>query len=200
MTKHLTSPYLHIRFVTFFLLASVLFVGVWVISYYAFPEGMLRGQRGLSNLASEDAHDLIGEGIRIFILNLIPVGLIFILNRLIKINSIPLGYIVPIVNLIGYAVFLGTNSFMRPLAEPMAPSFKVLTRSGPYEMTALLLLAVSTHSIAMFEIKKLFITNPEKVTPAPRLRLSKAQSIGVILGLALLLGSAFREAYMIVNL
>jgi|LSQX01.3.fsa_nt_gb hypothetical protein len=199
MNKYLTSPNLHIRFIAFFLLASVLFIGVWVASYYAFPEGMLRGQRGLGSLASEDSHSLIGEGMRIFTLNLIPVGLILIFNRLMKINSIPLGYIVPLVNLIGYAVFLGTNSFMRPLAEPMAPSFKVLTRSGPYEMAALLLLAVSTHSIAIFEIRKLFITNPEKVTPAPRLRLNKEQWIGVIIGLALLLGSAFREAYMIVK-
>ncbi len=200
MNKYAFNNRLHIRFIFMLALASLVFTGVWFISFHYLPEGLLQSQRGLNSLVRENAPNLFTEWLQISGVNLIPMVLIILFNRLIIINKIPLGYLIPLVNVILYGVFLGTNSFALPLAEPMAPSLQVLTRSGPYEMMAFLLMAVSTHSVSLFEIRKLFATNPKKIVPRSNLVLSKEQWFGVIVALGLLLGAGLREAYMIVTI
>jgi hypothetical protein len=140
---------------------------------------------------------VVEEWLKILRANLIPVLIILLGSLLIRINGIPFGYLVAGYNLVLYGLFVGTNSFAIPYAERMAPSFAILGRSGPYEMTALILLAAAAASWPFFDVKQLFRTVPERVVPAPRLRWTEA--VAVFFGVGLMMAANWMEASMIMS-
>jgi hypothetical protein len=74
-----------------------------------------------------------------------------------------------------YAVFLGTNSFFIPMAEPMVPTLAVLLRGGPYEMTAFILMAVTTYNHSRFALTKEMhsLKDLHRISPVPRISLEQ---------------------------
>ena len=138
------------------------------------------------------------EWTRIFTANLIPALLILLGSLLIRVNGISFGYIVALFNLVGYGLFVGTNSFAIPYPERLAPSFGIRSRSGPYEMLALVLLATSSCYWPFFEIKKIFRTNPERIERGPRF--SWKDAAGVVIGISILMAANWIEASMIMSL
>jgi hypothetical protein len=117
---------------------------------------------------------------------------------LIKVNGYSFGTIVALFNLVGYGLFIGTHSFAIPYPERLAPTVQILSRSGPYEMAALVLLAASSYGWSFFAIKKIFRTNPERVEQGPRL--SWQDAVGVVLGISILMTANWVEASMIMSL
>jgi hypothetical protein len=117
---------------------------------------------------------------------------------LIRVNGLSFGYIVALFNLVGYGLFVGTNSFAIPYPARLAPSFGILTRSGPCEMLALVLLATSSYYWPFFEIKKIFRTNPERLEHDPRF--SWKDAVGVVIGISILMAANWMEAGMIMSL
>ncbi|KAF5425786.1 hypothetical protein C5S42_09710 [Candidatus Methanomarinus sp.] len=103
-------------------------------------------------------------------------------------------YITPLGLITLYAVFLGTNSFSIPMAEPMALTLAVLGRGGPYEMTAYILVAVATYNQSRFALTN----NSYRISPVPRMSLE--QWVGIGLAITLILLAGWHEAAMIAAL
>ena len=200
LQHRLLHPNLLLRFVSLFTLAVALFLLAWLVGYYLLPEAALR-TAGAEQLArgglDVTAESVVEEWGRIFAYNLIPVVLIVLANLLLRVNGVPLGYVVPLYNVILYALFVGTNSFAIPYAERLAPTFAILERSGPYEMTALVMVAAATATWSHYQVHALFRTNPEQVEPRPRIALTHL--FFVVLGIALLAVANWIEASMIIS-
>lgn len=197
--RFLTHPNLFVRFSSLLTLGIVLFVLAWSIGYYLLPEGAFRAGADAMIAARNlegTSTSILQEWARIFRANSIPAILILAGSLLIKVNGFPFGFLVAFYNIVGYGLFVGTNSFGIPYPERMAPSLAILARSGPYEMLALLLLAASTCCWSLFEVKRIFMTNPEKVSPRPRI--SVIEVVGVMTGVVVLMAANWREAAMVV--
>ncbi|GEM_PF-911031 len=200
----LTKTFLHrnvmVRFASLLLVGFLLFMIAWSVGYTILPEGSLRaGANAHMARSSLDSasQTVLAEWLKILQANSIPILLIIFSSLLLRINGVPLGYAVALYNLILYGLFVGTNSFAIPYAERLPPSFAILERSGPYEMTALLLLAAATGAWSFFQVKQLFRTVPERVIPAPKFHLSDFAVL--LLGIGLMMAANWREAVMIMS-
>jgi hypothetical protein len=189
-----------IRFISLYGLGLVLFFISWTIAYYLLPEGILRGFGVLGNLAGDKAAETIWrEFIKIFGLNLIGLSFVVIGNYILRVKYFSFGYLIPLAWMIIYGVTLGTNSFSIPLEEAMMPTLSVFSRSGLYEMMAVVLLAVATNTISVNYSES--ISSKSKPIPKDeRVPLKKEQWISIGISILILAGAALREAYMIINL
>lgn len=118
-------------------------------------------------------------------------------NYVLRINQVPLGYIIPIFWFINYGLILGSNSFTFALPQRVGPSLYVLQRSGIYEMAAYILIACATYNFSRYEIKRLFKTNPEEIKA--EIKTVPQQYMGIILAVLILLLANLREVIMIFN-
>lgn len=204
MSRLLSHERLYVRFLTLFVLGTVIFVLAWTVSYLFLPEGVLRGRTGAAILAGDEAAgSFVAEWIKIMALNVVVGAVIVAGNRILRYKRFPLGYLPPLVWYTLYGVFLGTNSFSLPMADRMAPSLAVLGRSGPYEMAAYMLVAVATYSLPLYEVRSLrnlFARKSEPVIPRPKLSLTVEQWVGLGLGIAILIAAGAREAHMIMSM
>jgi hypothetical protein len=201
LTKYLGHENLIIRFTSLLTVGIILFLIAWLLGYYCLPEGVFRAgaeaQMSRSALSSSST-SLLEEWFKIFRANMLPVVFILMGSMLIKVNGISFGYFVALYNITVYGIFVGTNSFAIPHPVRMGPSLDILGRSGPYEMTALILLAAATFFWPRFEVKRIFQTNPERVHPGPHF--SWMDVVGIALGVGILMTSNWIEAKMIMNL
>jgi hypothetical protein len=200
LMKYLAHENPIIRFASLVAVGILLFLPAWYIGYYLLPEGIFRGgaeaHMARSQLATSSA-SVFEEWTRIFTANLIPVLIILLGGLLIRVNGLTFGYLIALFNLVGYGLFVGTNSFAIPYPERLAPSLEILSRSGPYEMLALVLLATSSCFWPFFEIKRIFYTSVERVEHGPRF--SRKDAIGFGIGLFILIAANWLEAVMIMS-
>lgn len=198
MKKFLLNENLLIRFVSLYIMGLALFLIAWSISYLFLPEGFLRGSSVAAKLAGDEASkSLVGEWMKIVILNLFSASLIVIANISTKIKEYPLGYVIPVLWLVHYGILLGTNSFTIPMQYRLPPSTEVLGRSGLYEIAAYTLIAVATYSLPRYKTMGFFSTKYEKVDPQTIAPLSKVQWVAMGFAILILVLSNLREALMI---
>ena len=199
-SRYLTDQNPLIRFLSLLAAGTLLFLLAWYIGYYLLPEGVFRGgadaHMALSQLATRSA-SVFEEWLRIFMANLIPVLILLLGSLVIRINGLTFGYIVALFNLAGYGLFIGTNSFAIPYSERMAPSLEIFSRSGPYEMLALVLLATSVYFWPFYDIKHIFRTNSERVSHGRRF--SWMDAVGIGIGIGLLMAANWLEAVMVMS-
>jgi hypothetical protein len=197
LMKYLANPNPFIRFVSFMGVGTLLFLLAWCIGYYFLPAGAFHGGAEAHMVRGQltaQSTSVFEEWTKIFKANLLVALIILLGSLLIRVNGLSFGYFAVFYNVIGYGLFVGTNSFAIPYPERMAPSFEILSRSGPYEMAALSMLAAATYFWPLFQIKRIFLTSPERVdTP---FRFSWKDAIGVALGLAVLGAANWIEAAM----
>jgi hypothetical protein len=201
LMEYLAHPNPIVRFGSLMGVGTLLFVFTWCIGYYLLPEGVFHGGAEAHMVRSQlTAHStsMFEEWIKIFRANLLSALIILLGSLLIRVNGLSFGYFAVFFNVIGYGLFVGTNSFAIPYAARMAPSFEILSRSGPYEMAALAILAAATCFWPLFQIKRILITSPERVdTP---IGFSWKDAIGVALGLAILAAANWIEATMAMSI
>jgi hypothetical protein len=198
MRKFICHKNIILRFIGLYLIGLFIFLAAWFLSFYLFPEGLMRDTSIASKLAGSDISVSIGkELIRIFIVNLTMGTVIILFNLSFRVNNIPLGYLIPPIWFLLYGLILGSNSFTFAMADRIAPSLSVLGRSGLYELAAYTLITVSTYNISRFEIKALFKTNPEKINEP--IVFQRQQYVGLIIALLLLFVSNIMETLMIYN-
>jgi len=185
------------RFVSLYLIGTILFLLSWTISYYYLPEGLLRGNSAAARLTGSQTASFPMELLKIFGINLMSSFIVIAANLSVIKDKIPLGYLIPLLWFIHYGVLLGTNSFSVPLEQPMAPSFEVLSRSGPYEIAAYALLAASTHSIARYRLQSFFSKGAAFERAG---KLSPESRIGIGAAYILLFLANVREALMVSGL
>ncbi len=200
MHKYLVSENAWIRFISLLSVTLSLFVIAWVIGYYLLPEGFLRGKFAGAALAGETAAEsLTKEFFRIAVINLVMLAPILAGNWVFKHKEIPLGYAVPVLWGVIYALIIGTNSTTIPMPERMAPSLQVLTRSGLYEIGAYALAAAATYGISAYRVIRFYPPESEKIMPAPRL-LYAIHWPALATAILLLMAANLWEAYQIVRL
>jgi hypothetical protein len=200
LMNYLAHQSLIIRFVNLMAIGTVLFVFARCIGYYVLPEGIfLAGADAhmIRNNLSGQSASVLEEWIRIFKANIVPVLFILLGSLLIRVNGFSFGYLAVLFNLIGYGLFVGSNSFAIPYPARMAPSFEILSRSGPYEMIALGMVAAATYFWPFFEIKKIFLSSPERVVGGARF--SWKDVLGIGLGLVILMAANWMEALMVMT-
>ena len=200
--KFLFNDSIIVRFISLFAIGAILFTVTWYLSYYFLPEGILQGKTGSAIIVGSDvAPTMLEEWGKIVVYNLGALLLVVLVNFIRYLDRFPLGYVTPLGLITMYAVFLGTNSFSIPMAEPMAPTLAVLGRGGPYEMTAFILVAVATYNqsrIALTKEEIHSLKDIHRISPIPRMSLE--QWVGVGLAIALILLAGWREATMIMAL
>lgn len=194
----LSHPNALVRFLGLAALGFLLLLVTWSIGYYLLPEGAFRrgadAQMARMALDSESS-SVLEEWRKLITANLVPVILMIGGSLLIRVNKFSFGYLAALMNVMGYGLFLGTNSFAIAMPERMAPSLAVFSRSGPYEMLALMLIASAVYPWAFFEIKRIFLTNPERVQPPPRVAWHEAAL--VLVGIGILAAANWIEASMV---
>lgn len=198
MMNLLAHPNPFVRFASLMAMGTLLFLFAWCIGYYVLTEGLFRAGANAHMIRTElvlQSESVFQEWIAIFRANLLPSLLIILGSLLIRVNGFSFGYLVALFNLVGYGLFVGTNSFAIAYTERMAPSFEILSRSGPYEMMALVLLATATYFWPLFEIKQIFITEPERVRQGPQF--SWTDVVGIGFGLGILMAANWIEAMMV---
>ena len=200
--KFLFNDSIIVRFISLFVIGAILFTTVWHLSYHLLPEGILQGKTGSAIIVGSDAAPtMLEEWGTIVMYNLGALLLVALVNLIRYLDRIPLGYITPLGMITMYAVFLGTNSFSIPMAEPMAPTLAVLGRGGPYEMTAFILMAVATYNqsrIALTKEEMHSLKDIHRIDPVPRMSLEQWAGVGLAIAMILLAG--WREATMIMAL
>ena len=199
--KFLFNDSIIVRFISLFMIGAILFTGVWYLSYYFLPEGILQGKTSSAIIVGADvAPTMLEEWGTIAMWNLGFLLLIVLVNLIRYLDRFPLGYVPPLGQIALYAIFLGTNSFSIPMAEPMAPTLAVFGRSGPYEMIAFILMAVATYNQSRIALTQEMhsLKDLHRISPVPRLSLEQWVGIGVAITLIILAG--WREAAMIMVL
>lgn len=200
MKRLILHESLWIRFLSMLGVGVFILLVFWSLSYQFLPEEVLRGRTGAAVLAgAEAAATFLAEFVRIALLNLFMMTMIIIANRLLEINGVPLGYFPPLFLSVIYAITLGTNSFSIPLPRQMPPSFGVLLRSGPYEIAAYILMAVSTYELPIYRFKRLIPPDSEAIEPEPAFT-KNVEWLGFILAILILLIANAYEANQIVSL
>lgn len=200
MSRLLQHDSFLIRFLSLIGLGAVIFLVLWIFSFYFLPEGILRGRTAAAVLAGEEAADsFLLEFLRIVLLNMFMMVVVVVANRILVIRGFPLGYLPPLLLCAIYAITLGTNSFSIPLPNRMAPTFEVLLRSGPYEIASYILMAVSTRGLSTSEFKRLIPPDSEPIEPTPGFS-ENINWAGFVLAILLMIGANLWEAYQIVSL
>ncbi|WP_324715327.1 hypothetical protein U7230_08010 [Carboxydochorda subterranea] len=193
-----------VRFLALWVGVAAAFVIAWVVSCAWLPEGMLRGIFPGSRLAggATTERTFVAEWLRIAGVNLASAGLVTGVASLVETEGgFSLGYLVPLWNALLYGAFLGTNSFAIPIPQGrMAPSFVVFGRSGIYEITAYVLLAVSLRGLARYRILGHWWSFRQQLVRIEPPGLRRQEWLGVVLALALLLAANAREALQAMQL
>ena len=185
-----------VRFAALWLLCATCFTLAWYVAYQALPAGLLRG--GSASLLPEYAGSLTAEFLTILAWNL-GFGLVVVAANTFRSVRTPMGYLVVLVSWVQGAVVWGTDS-LAISAGRLAPSLSVaLGRSGLYELTAFVAIAVATRGVMLWHQP----TTPRWSVEFDRVRsprdwtLSRREAVALAGGLLLLAAANYREALMI---
>lgn len=199
MKKILLHDNLLVRFIALYLLGLTLFLIAWTLSYYFLPVGFIREGSIAAKFSGNEANgSFTHEFIKILAFNLFSTSIIVIANWSTSIRDYPLGYLIPVIWFIYYALLLGTNSFNIPMPHRLAPSLTVFGRSGLYEMASYILIAVSTYKLPRYRANRLFFATYEKVNGSQKL--STTQWTAITLAVIILILSNLWEAEMILTI
>jgi hypothetical protein len=187
-------------------LYTLLFNAVYLLGYYFLPEGFMRGspQVAVGRLAatgtfwSEMAFTL-----------LFNLGMVVVMSVILNFNQVkgfPAGYLMPISLGLISGLISGTNSFAASdlkqynAWDGMALSISV----GGVEMLAYILIIASTVSFGVYQYRSWWrwsgAWKPTKKMNLRDVRLSAAELLCLVMGILLLILSAYRETVMAMNM
>jgi len=185
------------RFMWMWVLSFSIFFLVWVASYLALPQGVLRGKLPGTALLGEDI-DIVSTFLKIFLFNLIVGGIVFSLCNLFRVGNVPLGYVAIWGQILIFGLLKGTNSFIYPY-ESMSASFLGFLRTGLWEFTSYILMTCSTIDFAIYRQESWISNKVTKIKQWNDVKLNKVEKITYFLGVSVLLLSAFLETLAIFN-
>jgi hypothetical protein len=168
-------------------------VVTWFASYYFLPRGILRDVFPSAYLPL--GNDFLSAFLTIFLFNVVVgCGLIVALN-LLSAESIPLGYLYPLIQIILFGIFLGTDSFAVRYGSRFFPSITTLVNGpGFYELTAFVLVAAATARLTLSNQTGWLGGSFIKIKERKQLKLSRSELLTAIVGVSLLLVAAAIEA------
>lgn len=185
---------LAVRVASALVIGHLLIFAGWIAGYYLLPERALHGW--LSSGAPIEPTSLVPLAAQLFAYNVCLPGLATVWLSRVQAGGYSLGYNVPFLNSVLYGLWLGTNSFAVPLPQRLAPTLAVYyTRSGPYEMTALLLVAAALARTASI-VQETFWGGRTVYIPAAERRLHLREYLVIAFAVLLLAVANTVEAWM----
>jgi hypothetical protein len=178
------SQSLLVRFASLLASGALLLILSWYAGYYLLPEQLLQTGAPAGEAA---AQHIYWEWARILGYNLLVLVVIAFIGLLLP--AYPFSYLIPLAWCVLYGLLLGTNSFVIPMPERLAPTLEVFQRAGPLELAAYLLVATSAYSPSRRTLTG--------VKAALSRRLDRSQWLGFALAILLLALAAAWEANMI---
>ena len=187
-----------VRLVALWGLCFALFLAAWTVSYLFLPEGLLRRSSGPGPL-STTADSVTMEFLSILAWNLGCSLFVVAANTFRSIRT-PLGYLVVLVMWVQGAVLWRTTSLAIQTGR-LAPSLSViLNRSGVYELTAIVAIAVATRGVMVWHQASgpRWREEFERVQGPREWTIERREALVLVAGLVLLALANYREAAMIV--
>jgi len=183
-----------VRFVASWLVFTTLFVAAWYVGYYLLPEGILRGAAGVG-ARTPFLGDVRTEFLSILGFNLLFTLILVGANTFRSVET-PLGHLVLLVTFVQGGLVWGSNSLVIQ-AGRLEPSLAVaLGRSGLYELTAFVAIAVATRGVMLWHQKSgpRWREEFERVRAVRDWHVSPGEAVVLLAGLALLAGANYVEA------
>lgn len=180
------------------ILSFSIFFLAWVAGYLVLPQGLLRGKLPGTGLLGEDI-DVLSTFLRIFLFNFMMGGIVFSLCNLFKVGDVPLGYVAIWLDILIFGLLKGTNSFIYPY-ETMLASFIGFLRTGLWEFSAYILMTCSTVNFAIYRQESWLSGKVTRIKQWNNVKLSKAEKSTYLIGVIVLLLSAFLEALAILGM
>ncbi len=196
----LTHPNVLVRVPSNWLIGLIIFFGIWVISYEAFPPGSLRFASS-NPVLNSTGEAVLPETLRILAWNLCVAGGLVVLSSLFIIGKFPAGYLLPWIICGLYGAMLGTNSFAFPdPAGPLPPNLAVLwTRAGWREITAYMLMASALANVYQWQQPSWWSMQVKRVRSWRELRLSGGELMCLVMAVGFLGWAAYVEAWQIIR-
>lgn len=183
-----------VRFAASWLVLTTLFVVAWYVGYYLLPEGVLRGAAGVG-ARTPYLGNVRAEFLSIFGFNLL-FALILVGANTFRSVETPLGHLVLAVTFVQGGLVWGSNSLVIQ-AGRLEPSLAVaLGRSGLYELTAFVAIAVATRGVMLWHQQSgpRWREEFERVRSVRDWRISAGEALVLLAGLTLLAGANYVEA------
>jgi hypothetical protein len=173
---------------------TTLFVAAWYVGYYLLPEGILRGAAGVG-ARTPYLGDVRAEFLSILGFNLLFTLVLVGANTFRSVET-PLGHLVLLVTFVQGGLVWGSNSLVIQ-AGRLEPSLAVaLGRSGLYELTAFVAIAVATRGVMLWyqESGPRWREEFERVRSVRDWHISPGEAVVLLAGLVLLAGANYVEA------
>ena len=189
-----------VRAVSFWTFCAVVFVSVWVLSYNLLPEGLLRGS-SLAYFAPVKTERAETTFVRVFAWNLVFASVLVLSNTFRSVDT-PLGYLALLVVVVQGALVWGTGSLALATGRIEPSLATVVGRSGVFELSAYVLIVVSTRGVMLWHqrepprLRKEFV----RVRSVRDWSLSRRELVVLLAGIVLLALANYREASMIAEL
>ncbi|WP_198662025.1 hypothetical protein [Halorussus litoreus] len=161
------------------------------------PRGLLRSANAASALP-EYAGSVRAEFLTIFAWNL-AVGVLVVAANAFRSVGTPMGYLVVAVNWVQGALVWGTDSLAIQTGRLEPGLSTALGRSGVYELTAFVAIAVATRGVMVYHQQSgpRWKEKFERVRSPRDWTLSRREATVLLAGIALLAVANYREAVMI---
>ncbi|QLG50619.2 hypothetical protein [Natrinema halophilum] len=187
------------RAVAFWGLCAIVFFVTWTGSYHLLPEGLLRGT-SLAYFTPVETGDAERAFLRIFAWNLFIAGGITVIANMFRSVNTPLGYLVVLVSTVNGALVWGTGSLALGTGRIEPSLATVLGRSGTFELSAFVLIAVATREVMIWHQRSppRWREDFERVRSPRDWTVSRRELVVLVAGIALLAVANFREASQIV--
>jgi len=167
----------------------------YVLAYYFLPEGFLRGSPVQTTARVAATGTFWSQMALTFLMNL---GLLLVFSvclNLFQVRGFPVGYLWPIVTAVQSGVVAGTNSFLlSDLTKVNVRDGTAMSLSiGGLEFLAYILVIASTVSLVVYQFNSWTQLRPTKLKNLRDVRLSRAEVLCLIGGIALLFVAAYLE-------
>lgn len=189
-------------------LYTLLFNVCFVFSYYLLPEGFMRGspQTAAGEIVARAESFWPQFGLTL-LFNLGIMTTIAVVANFSQVKGFPVGYLIPIFFGITGGLIVGTNSFVADdldrysnVREAMALGQTI----GGLETLGFILVIASTVKYGVYQYRSWWRWSrewkPTKVMNLRDVRLSRQETLCLVLGVLLLIIAAYRETVMAMNL
>ncbi|MGM0413745.1 MAG: hypothetical protein ACQEQP_01035 [Bacillota bacterium] len=185
--KSLDHDKILIRLVSLFYSGLILFFLSWILGYYFLPEGLLQNIRIINYITRDPSLlESAQEYIYYAVFYIGVFGFILLGNFIMKVRYFSYGYLIPLAWMVLYGLTVGTNSFLVPMDEVMAPSLAIFIQPGLYEILAASIMAVATYDLNIYYAESLTASS-KRVQEGNRPELNKIHQRGIITAVLVLL-------------
>ncbi|MDZ7689434.1 MAG: hypothetical protein U5J64_12130 [Halobacteriales archaeon] len=189
-----------VRAASFWAFCAVVFVAVWVLSYHLLPKGLLRGT-SLAYFAPVETERAETTFMRVFAWNIVFASILVLSNTFRSVET-PMGYLALLVVVVQGALVWGTGSLALATGRIEPSLGTVVGRSGVFELSAYVLIAVSTRGVMLWHQREPPRLREEfvRVRSVRDWSLSRRELLVLLAGIGLLAAANYREASMIAEL